>query len=69
MANRRTRPARNLAVREELDRKRVFQYELADALGWSVSKLLINLRKEQPEEVQAEWIRIIDRIAEENANS
>ncbi len=68
MANRRTRPARNLRVREQLDRKRVFQYELAEALNISVSSLLVRLRKEQPEDVQTEWIRLIDQIAEQNAN-
>ena len=67
MANKRTHPQHCIKVRDHLYEKRVFMYELAEALGISVSSLLIRFRKEQPEEIQQHWIEVIDQIAAQNA--
>ena len=66
MANTRRHKLHNVRVRDYMYDKRVYQYELAQALGISVSNLLIKFRTEQPSEVQEHWIKAIDQIAAEN---
>ena len=58
-----TATTKNIDVRQYATEKRVFQYEVADALGMSVSAFCCLLRKDLTEEQKNNILQIIDRLA------
>ena len=56
---------RNIKVRDALQQYGVAIWQLAESMGLSDSTFYAKIRREQPEEIQTEWIRIIEQIASE----
>lgn len=59
----------NYIVRRALFDTGLYLYELGDLLGKSVPTMTRYMRKEQPEEVQEEWARLIREEAERRAKA
>lgn len=54
----------NKCVRDALERHRLNQYELGEALGMSESTIYRLLRNELPEEEQAALVKKIEEVSE-----
>lgn len=55
----------NIEIRKTMKERRLFNYELAEALGISEFTLSRKLRKELPQEEKDKILQIIDQLAKE----
>ena len=55
----------NLEIRKEMKKHRLFNYEVAEAMGISEFTLSRKLRKELPQEEKEKILQIIDQLAKE----
>lgn len=55
----------NIEIRKTMKERRLFNYELAEALGISEFTLSRKLRKELPQEEKNKILQIIDQLAKE----
>ncbi len=53
---------KNMEVREKMRLKRIFNYEVAEAMGMSESAFSRKLRKELPQEEKMKILEVIQRL-------